>query len=106
MWYFSLDDLDYAIFESNGKLSALENPNKENHSTSIPLTVIDNGKIEKNNALILGLTNQKIMEFLSKNNLSLNKTEILTVDDNGRVYLKQKGQKYQILSLSVGGNDD
>ena len=106
MGYFSLDDLDYAIFESNGKLSALENPNKENHSTSIPLTVIDNGKIEKNNAVILGLTNQKIMEFLSKNNLSLNKTEILTVDDNGRVYLKQKGQKYQILSLSVGGNDD
>ena len=42
--YFSLDDLNYAIFESNGKLSSLINNEKEK-TTSIPLLVVDNKKI-------------------------------------------------------------
>ena len=38
--YFSLDDLDYAIFESNGKLSAKEKENYEKNGSGLPLLVI------------------------------------------------------------------
>ena len=106
MGYFSLDDLDYAIFESNGKLSALENQDKQKQLTSIPLTIVSSGKIEKHNALIRGVDKPMILNFLEKNQVSLTKTEILTIDENGRAYLKEKGQKYKILNFPLKENYD
>ena len=35
--FYSLDDLDYAIFESSGKLSALKNCEFDNSNPSVPL---------------------------------------------------------------------
>ena len=36
-------------------------------------------------------------EFLKTHNCALKDVEILTIDGNGRVYLKVKNKKYQIL---------
>ena len=41
--YFSLDDLSYAIFESNGKLSPLENPEKIISSPSVHMLIVNDG---------------------------------------------------------------
>ena len=45
--YFSFDDLSYAIYESNGKLSTFQNPNKTEQPSSLPLIIISEGKINK-----------------------------------------------------------
>ena len=97
--YFSLDDLDYAIFESNGKLSALENPNKPNHQTALPLLIVDNGKLINKNVEKVGASKQKVLDFITKNNSSLKNTEVLTIDANGRAYIKTKNKKYKILNF-------
>lgn len=99
--YFSLDDLDYAIFESNGKLSPLENVEKSEQKSSLPLLVVDSFKAVKENLKILNCTQNELSSYLNKNGAKLSKTEVLTIDGNGRVYLKEKGQKYRILSFPL-----
>ena len=45
--YFSLDDADYAIFESNGKLSVFESSSPRQKGTSLPVLIVNEGKIVK-----------------------------------------------------------
>lgn len=99
--YFSLDDLDYAIFESNGKLSALENADAKNKATSIPMLLISDGKTVDKNLTALKIDQHKIKEFLAVNDCKINTTDVLTVDGNGRAYFKKKNEKYKILSFPL-----
>ena len=45
--YFSLSDLDYAIFESNGKLSAMEKQENSEKKGSLPVLLIGDGKLNE-----------------------------------------------------------
>lgn len=101
--YFSLDDLDYAIFESNGKLSALENNDKNEKNTSIPILLVYDGKTIKRNLVLLEKTQDEINAFVKKNGSTLKNTEVMTVDGNGRTYIKFKNRKYKILDFNLGG---
>ena len=103
--YYSFDDLSYAIFESNGILSPLENPDRQNKNPALPLLVISEGKTNFNNIIKLNTTSDNLNNFLVKNNLKTKNIEILTIDENGRVYLKEKKQKYKILNFCFGGNN-
>ena len=97
--YFHLDQVDYAIFESNGKLSALESKNSEN-CTSLPLLVINDGKLIKRNLTYLNASEEDIIKFI-KEKATLKTTEVLTIDGNGKAYLKVKNKKYEVLWYSM-----
>ncbi len=99
--YYSLDDLSYAIFESNGKLSPMENNNIENKGTSLPLLIIDDGKIVKENLSLINSTKSNITNFIEKQGGKIKNTEVLTIDGNGRTYYKKKAEKFRILSFSL-----
>ena len=99
--YFSLDDVSYAIFESNGKLSTLENPSREGQQKSVPLLIINDGKINSKNVSLIKSDNALVKDFIQKNGCVLKKTEVLTVDGNGRAYLKVKNQSYKILNFEL-----
>ena len=99
--YFSFDDLDYAIFESNGKLSAFENSERNQSPTSIPIVIINCGKILKENLKVIKKDQSEIKNFLKNNGYNLLYTEIMTLDGNGRVYVKKKGKKYEILTYEL-----
>lgn len=98
--YFSLDQLDYAIFESNGKLSALENPNADKSSVSIPVIIVDDGKIVQKNCELLSTTEKQVKDFLLSFGCSVKNTEVLTIDGNGKAYLKAKNDKFRLASFS------
>ena len=98
--YFSLDDLRYAIFESNGKLSALENE-QTNKGTSVPLLIIDNGKINSNNLKAIKEEELSLVNYLNTQGSKVKNIEVMTLDGNGRVYLKIKNQKYKILQFNL-----
>ena len=100
--YFTFDDLSYAIYESNGKLSALENEEKEPHPSSIPLLVINDGKIVDENLFRLGKTFSQLNKFLKVQNTETKKVEVMTVDGQGRTYFKNRKQKFKILSFPLG----
>ena len=99
--YYSLDDLSYAIFESNGKLSPLENPNRNDAEKSVPLMIVNEGKINVKNVELMHSDVQTVKDFTAKNGNGIKNTEIMTVDGNGRVYIKYKNEKYKILSFPL-----
>ena len=98
--YFSLDDLRYAIFESNGKLSALEN-NSNSKGENVPLLIIDDGKVNKSNLNIINSNESTIKEYLQAQGSTVKNVEVMTLDGAGRVYLKIKNQKYKILQFQL-----
>lgn len=99
--YFSLDDVEYAIFESNGKLSTMEKENKPSTPSSLPLLIISDGTVNKKNLDLINVTKDDVTSFLASNNSNLKKTEVMTVDGNGRVYLKTQNNKYRVLEFNL-----
>ena len=99
--YFSLDDADYAIFESHGKLSVFDSSSPRQKGTSLPVLIVNEGKTVTRNLPSLQVEKPELAEFLKRNGASEKNTEVMTLDGNGRVYLKQKGEKFKILSFPL-----
>ena len=97
--YFSLDDVDYAIFESNGKLSALEKEGGKKSQGTLPVILVNEGKVNKNNLELSKLTEKDVLELAGVKNKS--KIEVLTVDSTGKAYLKLKNRKYEIKNITL-----
>jgi len=101
--YFSLDDLDYAIFESNGKLSPMESNRQKDTPSSMPLLIISDGKTQKTNLERIGFDEDKLNDYVKSNGGTIKNTEVMTMDGNGRVYFKIKKQPYRILNATIEG---
>ncbi len=99
--YFSFDDLTYAIYETNGSLSAFPNNLKKQVNNSLPLLIVAEGKLEKHNLSMIECDKQQLLNFIKKQKTSLKNTEVMTVDGTGRVYFKQKGKKYIITDFKL-----
>ena len=96
--YFSFDELSYAIFESNGKLSALENKDCAK-SDSMPLLMVNDGKPLAGNFEKSGLTQSELLKKLDGKLKNIESAEVLTLDENGRIYLQKRGEKYKIINI-------
>ncbi len=97
--YFNLDDVYYGLYEANGSFSALEKPEK---TESLPVLIIDNGKTDRHNLEIAGLTDGALDKFLKERAVRARNVLVMTVDGNGRVYFQQKGRPYTIEHIEVG----
>ena len=100
--YFSFDELKYAVFESNGQLSAFENPEAAEKPQSLPVLIVNEGKAVKRNFSVVGTSEEGLKNFLAENDAKLNNVEVLTVDGNGRSYLKKKNKRYEIVKFPLG----
>lgn len=98
--YFSLDAVDYALYEANGSFSALPKADYADMQSSLPIILIDEGKFEEKN---VGLTKKSKSYYLDilKEHGCKNEKQILimTVDGNGKVYLQKKGERYRVFDL-------
>lgn len=93
--YFSLDAVDYALYEANGTFSALPRQDYEELQTSLPLVIIDNGKYDKKNLEITGLEQSFFDDILKNQGVKRVKDVlVLTADGTGKIYLQSKKQKY------------
>ena len=99
--YFSLDDVFYGLYESNGSFSALENPDRG--SSSLSYLLIDGKKKNKKNLATCGIEKSKLDEFLKKQNAELKQVLAMTVNGDGRVYFQKRGEKYKILQMEING---
>lgn len=99
--YFSFDDLSYAIYETNGSLSAFPNNEKQQTTSSLPLLIVAEGKLDNHNLSMIKSDKEQIKEFIKKQKTTLKNTEVLTIDGTGRVYFKQKGKKYTITNFNL-----
>ena len=98
--YFSLDAVEYALYEAEGTFSALPKKNYENKQTSLPVIIVDEGKFDKNN---IELTKRSIPYYKDiirgQVCVELKKVLVMTVDGTGKVYLQEKGKKYKTFQL-------
>ncbi len=100
MGYFSFDAVEYAIFESNGTLSAIE---KQTQSTpSMPIIIIKNGRPVLKNLSITKLTRQELSEYFKSLGVkSLKDVGVFTLDGNGKFYLQEFNKKYIIGQINL-----
>lgn len=99
--YFSLDCIDYALYESNGMFSALPKQDYEQMQTSLPLVIIDNGKYDKKNLDITGLGQEYFDGILKQQSVkSIKKVLVLTADGTGKIYLQEKNQKFRTFHVN------
>lgn len=102
--YFSLDCIDYALYEANGTFSALPKEDYESMQPSLPIVIIDNGKYDKKNLEITGLQQSFFDEILKENKVKKTKDVlVLTADGTGKLYLQVKGEKFRTLNVEYPG---
>ena len=102
--YFSLDSVDYALYEANGTFSALPNPDYEEDQNSLPVVIVDNGKFDEKNLAFVGLGRSFFETLLKKQGVnSLKRVLVLTADGTGKLYLQVKGEKYRTFRTQYPG---
>ena len=98
--YFSLEQASYAIFETNGKLSVLQNEDYKK-TAGLSYLIINKGKVNDLNLQKIGYNKTELKNFLTEENAKLKNTEVFTVDQNGQAYLKIKNKKYRSVKIPI-----
>lgn len=99
--HFSLDSVEFAIYEANGTLSAIE---KENVSQpqNLPMAVIKNGKTDKTVLKKLNVSESELESQLSKLGCKkIKNVGILTIDNSGRYYLQEFNKNFQVGNVAL-----
>lgn len=98
--YFSLDAVEYALYEAEGIFSALPKKDYEALQSSLPLLVVDEGKFDEKNIAYTQKDKSYFLDILHQRGCKdVKKALVMTVDGTGKVYLQQKGKKYEVFSL-------
>lgn len=102
--YFSLDSVDYALYEANGTFSALPKQDYEQMQTSLPIVIVDNGSFDDKNLEVLGLERGFFEDILKQEGVkSVKRVLVLTADGTGKLYLQVKNEKFRTLQVEYPG---
>ena len=112
--YFKIEQVQYAIMETNGKMSVLPKSDfapltvkdmkiKVEKST-IPINIINEGKIVKENLKIANIDELTIQNIFKKAGVKKVKDVLLlTIDKAGEVYLQKYYETYQTMTIKPLG---
>ncbi len=111
--YFSPDEVLFAIMETNGKVSVLpkasnstvtkEDMNIKSEENSIPITIVSEGKLIKENFQQIKVPEQKIKDFITSLGVKMKKILILTLDNNGKVYFQEMHKRAMTINTNLKG---
>ncbi len=98
--FFSLDSVEYALYEAEGTFSALPKSNYEEEQNSLPLLLIDEGKFDMRNLAHTKQSKSFFLDILKQHGCKSEKEVlVMTVDGSGKVYFQKQGQKYKVFRL-------
>lgn len=86
----SLDEVDYAILETNGKLSVFTKDDKD--KKTYPLPIILDGKVEFDNLYAIGKTKTWLLNTLIEKNISANDV-FYAFTKNSELYIIKKDKE-------------
>lgn len=109
--YFSIDQIQYAIMETNGKMTVLPKTEYAPVTTQdlklkveeslLPVSVISEGKIMQQNLSILKMEERDIQDVLEMAKLKkVKEVLVMTIDKSGKVFLQPYGKSGQTFKLS------
>lgn len=108
--YFSISEVQYAIMETNGKVSVMPKPDNapvtnldlkiKTDETSLPLTIISEGKFINENLEMSSNNKEYYFSILKKYGISSIKSVLLlTITKQGELYLQQKNKPCQMINM-------
>ena len=107
--YMDFSEIEYAIFETNGKVCVVE---KASDPTQIkpaflPLSLLVDGKFDADNLALAGTTEQEVRKVFLKNGIKKDKDVLYTdVRQDGTLYVSPKYQKCFTQKIGIkGGNN-
>lgn len=115
--YYNFDDIEYAIVETNGKITVIPKvastpPTCEDLQISKPenhliMILISDGKLVKENLEVAKLDENFILKQIKKIGESkIKDILVFTLDNNGNMYIQPKNKPYVTLKTSFeGGNN-
>ncbi len=99
--FFSLDAVDYALYEAEGMFSALPKAEYEKLQSSLPVIIVDEGKFEEKNLQQTKREQGYYEGILREHGCDdVKKVLVMTVDGEGKTYLQVTGEKYQVFYLN------
>ena len=87
---FKIQDVKYAILETNGNLDVIT---YNDSIESLPLNVVEDGCMVKNNITILKMKEEEIERLIYKNKLKLEEILVATIDEKGNFIYQLKKSK-------------
>lgn len=102
--YFSISDVQYAIMETNGKVSVMpkaaaapvtnEELKTQAKDSFIPIILVSDGKVIKENISLAGVSQEEVLNIIKENckakNSSIKDVLLLTINKTGQAYLQMK----------------
>lgn len=112
---YNLDDVAYAIIETNGKLCVIKKSSVETVTrgdikltsppASLPVSIIMDGKLMKENVTLTKLTEEQINECVSKTTAkTIKDIMIMTITANGDVYIQDYKNDALSFTIDYNGN--
>ena len=106
--YVDFNDIEYAIFETNGKLCVIEKAcdPTEPKAALLPLALVIDGKFYEENLQLCGVKRNEILSLLRRHSINgLDSVLYLDVRQNGMVYVSPKKGKFFTDNVDVEGNN-
>ena len=88
--YFSVEEIEYALMETNGQLSVIPKKSMENKQKSLPVPLILEGKWCEDELTQHGIDREKIGNMLFKKRVKVKDVVFLTVDQHDHFVLQDK----------------
>jgi len=101
--FFSLEQIQYAIMETTGKMSVMPKSgfspvtnndlNKKTEDSFLPINLVCDGQLMKNNLPIAKVDENFIKKYISRKigkNAKIKEVLLFTIDKQGKVYLQMK----------------
>ncbi len=106
--YYSFDQVEFAIIETNGKMSVIptssnapataQDVDVNNPPAQLPHIIISDGKIIKEELKILKLDNKKLNQIIKHIKAdNLKQIIVLSIDEKGKTYYQLKGKSFNIV---------
>lgn len=112
--YFNLEEILYAIMQTNGTLTVLPRSayspltadavNLKVEESSLPVILVDKGKSIKENLVITKLDDNFIDIQLKKLNIPKKEVVFLSINSNGKMYIQPENGKFQIVQTNYKGD--
>lgn len=111
--YYSLDQILYAIVETNGKISVIptsenapataQDVKVKNPPAKLPHIIISDGKLIKKEMEQINLDENKLNKLLNSIKVSnIKEVLVLSLDEDGKMYYQIKGESYQVKENAIG----
>ena len=111
---FNLEEILYAIMQTNGTLTVLPRSayspltadavNLKVEESSLPVILVDKGKTIKENLVITKLDDNFIDIQLKKLNIPKKEVVFLSINSNGKMYIQPENGKFQIVQTNYKGD--